>query len=112
MVQHFIDLTLPAHDPNFPKPRGLLAVPPEVAEWVADEEARFAREVRWSRCLRRCGSGCWMIGRSITTTMTHSSPTGGRLKVSRSWRWAGKRSTNIWRTIHSRHVGTSGSESV
>ena len=40
MVQHFIDLTLPAHDPNFPKPRGLLAVPPEVAEWVAKEEAR------------------------------------------------------------------------
>ncbi len=44
MVQHFIDSTLPAHDPNFPKPRGLLAVPPEVAEWVADFEARFARE--------------------------------------------------------------------
>jgi hypothetical protein len=44
VVQHFIDSTLPAHDPNFPKPRGLLAVPPEVAEWVADFEARFARE--------------------------------------------------------------------
>ncbi len=44
MCSHFIDLTLPAHDPNFPKPRGLLAVPPEVAEWVAKFEARFARE--------------------------------------------------------------------
>ena len=45
MAQHFIDLTLPAHDPNFPKPRGLLAVPPEVAEQVAEEEARLEREI-------------------------------------------------------------------
>ena len=37
MAQHFIDLTLPAHDPNFPKPRGLLPVPPEVAEDVAED---------------------------------------------------------------------------
>ena len=44
MASHVIDLTLPAHDPNFPKPRGLLVVPPEVAEQVADEEARIARE--------------------------------------------------------------------
>jgi hypothetical protein len=44
MVQHFTDLTLPAHDPNFPKPRGLLAVPPEVAEQMASEEARVVRE--------------------------------------------------------------------
>jgi hypothetical protein len=44
MTGHFIDLTLPAHDPNFPKPRGLLAVPPKVAEWVASEEARILRE--------------------------------------------------------------------
>ena len=44
MAGHIIDLALPAHDPNFPKPRGLLAVPPEVAEWVADFEARFVRE--------------------------------------------------------------------
>jgi hypothetical protein len=43
-MTHFIDLTLPAHDPNFPKPRGLLTVPPEVAEQVADFEARFVRE--------------------------------------------------------------------
>lgn len=45
MVQHFIDLTLPAHDPNFPKPRGLLPVPPEVAEDVARLEARLLREL-------------------------------------------------------------------
>jgi hypothetical protein len=44
MASHFIDHTLPAHDPDFPKPRGLLPVPPEVAEWVAREEARILRE--------------------------------------------------------------------
>ena len=44
MASHFIDHTLPAHDPNFQKPRGLLAVPSEVAEWVAREEARILRE--------------------------------------------------------------------
>ena len=44
MADHIIDLALPAHDPNFPKPRGLLAVPPEVAEQVAEEEARLERE--------------------------------------------------------------------
>jgi len=43
-VTHFTDLTLPAHDPNFPKPRGLLVVRPAVAEQVADFEARFVRE--------------------------------------------------------------------
>jgi hypothetical protein len=44
MASHFIDLTLPAHDPNFSKPRGLLPVPPKVAGQVADFEARFVRE--------------------------------------------------------------------
>jgi hypothetical protein len=44
IMTHFIDLTLPAHDPNFPKPRGLLMVPPEVAEQVAEFEDRFVRE--------------------------------------------------------------------
>jgi len=44
MSSHFIDETLPAHDPNFPKPRGLLCVPPEVEEQVASEETRIARE--------------------------------------------------------------------
>ena len=39
MSSELIDLTLPAHDPNFPKPRGLLPVPPEVAESVAQTEA-------------------------------------------------------------------------
>ena len=43
-MTHFVDLTLPAHDPNFPKPRGLLRVPPEVAEQVASEETRIERE--------------------------------------------------------------------
>jgi len=44
MASDLIDLTLPAHDPSFPKPRGLLAVPPEVEEQVASMEARIRRE--------------------------------------------------------------------
>jgi hypothetical protein len=43
-MNRIIDWTLPAHDPNFPRPRGLLAVPPEIAKHVADFEARFIRE--------------------------------------------------------------------
>jgi hypothetical protein len=39
-----IDLTLPAHDPSFPKPRGLLPVPDWARETVASEEARLARD--------------------------------------------------------------------
>ena len=44
MVVHFIDETLPAHDPGFPKPRGLLPVPPEVAESIAAYEAELIRK--------------------------------------------------------------------
>jgi hypothetical protein len=44
MASDLIDYTLPAHDPNFPKPRGLLPVPPEVAESVARSDARLLRE--------------------------------------------------------------------
>lgn len=44
MPSEIIDLTLPAHDPSFPKPRGLLPVPQEIEETVAREEARVARE--------------------------------------------------------------------
>ena len=44
MSSELIDLTLPAHDPSFPKPRGLLPVPQEIEEAVAREEARIARE--------------------------------------------------------------------
>jgi hypothetical protein len=35
------DLTLPAHDPKIPKPRGLLPVPPFVEEFIAQERARM-----------------------------------------------------------------------
>ncbi len=45
MASDLIDLTIPAHDPNFPKPRGLLPVPPEVAESVARLEAQILREL-------------------------------------------------------------------
>ncbi len=41
MAGEFIDLTLPARDPKFPKPRGLLPVPPELEKAVASEEARL-----------------------------------------------------------------------
>src|SRR5262249_41835137 len=44
MSSQLIDQTLPAHDPSFPKPRGLLPVPPEIEEAVIREEARIARE--------------------------------------------------------------------
>jgi hypothetical protein len=44
MASDLIDSTLPAHDPNFPKPRGLLPVPPKVAESVARREAQLLRE--------------------------------------------------------------------
>ncbi len=44
MSSEIIDLTLPAHDPSFPKPRGLLPVPREIEETVAREEARIAGE--------------------------------------------------------------------
>jgi hypothetical protein len=43
MYDRFIDTTLPAHDPTFVKPRGLLPVPPEVAESVARHQAEFIR---------------------------------------------------------------------
>ncbi len=44
MSRELIDLTLPAHDRSFPKPRGLLPVPREIEEAVAREEARITRE--------------------------------------------------------------------
>jgi hypothetical protein len=44
MASDLIDLTIPAHDPNFPKPRGLLPVPPEVADSVARSDASLLRE--------------------------------------------------------------------
>ena len=47
MSSRIIDLTLPAHDPSFPKLRGLLPVPPEVQEFVACQEARITRQGRF-----------------------------------------------------------------
>jgi hypothetical protein len=44
MSSEIIDLTLPARDPTFPKPRGLLPVPNEIEDTVAREEARLAGE--------------------------------------------------------------------
>jgi hypothetical protein len=45
MSYRVIDLTIPAHDPTFPKPRGLIPVPPEVAERMAELEARVLQEL-------------------------------------------------------------------
>lgn len=44
MADRFLDSTLPAHDPSFPRPRGLLPVPPEVAEIIAGYEAELIRQ--------------------------------------------------------------------
>jgi hypothetical protein len=44
MADRITDLTLPAHDPTFVKPRGLLPVPPEVEESVAAYEAELIRK--------------------------------------------------------------------
>jgi hypothetical protein len=48
MCDRIIDTSLPAHDPTFPMPRGLLPVPPEVSEFVARDEAE---------CIRKHGTG-------------------------------------------------------
>jgi hypothetical protein len=44
MSSELIDLTLPAHDPSFPKPRGLLPVPKEIEEAVTHEDERLLRD--------------------------------------------------------------------
>jgi hypothetical protein len=41
MVNQFTDLSAPAWDPNLPRPRGLLPVPPHVEELVASEKVRL-----------------------------------------------------------------------
>jgi hypothetical protein len=41
MSSEIYDLTLPAHDPNIPKPRGLLPVPQYVEEFIAQDRARM-----------------------------------------------------------------------
>jgi hypothetical protein len=46
MASNFIDLNAPAHNGSLPTnpaelPHGLVPPPPEVLEWVAQEEARF-----------------------------------------------------------------------
>ena len=67
MSSELIDLTLPAHDPSFPKPRGLLPVPQEIEEAVAREEAASSRSMA-SPSLRKRGSECWTISPFSTTT--------------------------------------------
>ncbi len=44
MSDRLMDSTLPAHDPAFAKPRGLLPVPPEVEESMASYEAELIRK--------------------------------------------------------------------
>jgi hypothetical protein len=44
MSSELIDLTRPAHDPSFPKPRGLLPVPKEIEEAVTHEDERLLRD--------------------------------------------------------------------
>jgi len=71
MSSEIIDLTLPAHDPNFPKPRGLLPVPPEVEESVARDQARlqpyftdeYAKRARDDMTLRYYYEGAYVAYR-------------------------------------------------
>ncbi len=44
MSSEMIDLALPAYDPSFPKPRGVLPVPQGIEDAVAREEARLLQE--------------------------------------------------------------------
>jgi hypothetical protein len=44
MSGQFIDLGHPAYDATFPKPRGILPIPPAVAELIAREEARVQKQ--------------------------------------------------------------------
>jgi hypothetical protein len=44
MSSGLLDLTLPARDASFPKPRGPVPVPQEIEEAVAGEEARVTRD--------------------------------------------------------------------
>ena len=44
MASDLIDWTLPAYNPDIPKPRGLLPVPPEVEASIANVEAQIASE--------------------------------------------------------------------
>ena len=70
MEVHFIDHTLPAHHPNFPKPRGLLPVPPEIAEEIARDQAalpfsdEYAKRTRDDWTLRYYYEGETVASRS------------------------------------------------
>jgi hypothetical protein len=71
MSSEIIDLTLPAHDPTFPKPRGLLPVPPEVEEAIARDQARlqpyftdeYAKRARDEMTLRYYYEGAYVASR-------------------------------------------------
>lgn len=84
MSSEMIDLTLPAHDPTIPKPRGLLPVPPEIEEGIAAERRGFNPILRTS--MRRSPG---IIGPCDTTTRGLKSLPGGRPKGSRCWPLAG-----------------------
>jgi hypothetical protein len=71
MASEFTELTLPAHDPSFPEPRGLLPVPPEVDQAVARQQARLqpyftdesAKQVRDDMTLRYYDEGTYVASR-------------------------------------------------
>jgi hypothetical protein len=71
MSSEIIDLTLPAHDPNFPKPRGLLPVPPEVEEDITREQSQlqpyftdeYAKRARDEMTLRYYYEGAYVASR-------------------------------------------------
>ena len=71
MSSEIIDLTIPAHDPTIPKPRGLLPVPREIEEGIAAERARigpyftdeYAKQSRDDQTLRYYFEGTYVVSR-------------------------------------------------
>jgi hypothetical protein len=68
MSSEIYDLTQPAHDPNIPKPRGLLPVPPWVEEAVARDRAsmpQYYTEEYGQKCRNYMTLRYWYEGHYI-----------------------------------------------
>ena len=82
MSSEICDLTLPAHDPNITKPRGLLPVPPFVEGSIAQDRARmeqyytdeFAQKCRNYNTLRYWYEGHYIAWRETPPISSRSSP--------------------------------------
>jgi hypothetical protein len=71
MPSNVTDLTIPAHDPTIPKPRGLLPVPPYIEEGIASDQARigpyytdeYAKQSRDDQTLNYYYEGTYVVAR-------------------------------------------------